>query len=94
YSLFAHIVATQTFHLDANLSHTRYDWQNILNSFLQSYTGANGIKTGSNAEGTDWTMAFSASRNGHLLIGAEMQAPSEGQLFTDARNILDKGFAS
>ncbi|MGH2482264.1 MAG: D-alanyl-D-alanine carboxypeptidase family protein, partial [Ktedonobacteraceae bacterium] len=52
YSLFAHIVATKTFHLDANLSHTRYDWQNILNSFLQSYTGANGIKTGSNAEGT------------------------------------------
>jgi hypothetical protein len=31
---------------------------------------------------------------GRLLIGAEMQAPSEQQVFTDAENILDTGFAS
>jgi D-alanyl-D-alanine carboxypeptidase len=39
-------------------------------------------------------MVFSASRNGHVLIGAEMQAPSEQQIFTDAENILNKGFSS
>jgi serine-type D-Ala-D-Ala carboxypeptidase (penicillin-binding protein 5/6) len=92
--LFAQIVSTQSYHLDANLSHTVYTWQNILAPFLQSYLGANGIKTGSNADGTDWCMVFSATRHGHLLIGTEMQAPSEDQLFTDAENILDRGFAS
>lgn len=94
FSLFAQIVSTQHYHLDPNLSHVRYDWDNILIPFIQNYPGANGIKTGSNAASTDWTMVFSASRNGHLLIGAEMQAPSEAQVFTDAQNILDKGFAS
>ncbi len=92
--VFAQIVSTQSYHLDANLSHTIYTWQNILAPFLQSYPGANGIKTGSNADGTDWCMVFSATRHGHLLIGAEMQAPSEDQVFTDAENILAMGFAS
>jgi len=92
--MFAQIVSTPSYHLDANLSHTVYTWQNILTPFLQSYPGAKGIKTGSNADGTDWCMVFSAARHGHLLIGAEMQAPSEDQVFTDAENILDRGFAS
>lgn len=94
YPLFRQIVSTQHYHIDPNLSHYRYDWDNILNPFLQNYSGANGIKTGSNAGSTDWCMVFSASRNGHLLIGAEMQAPSMDQVFTDAENILDKGFSS
>jgi serine-type D-Ala-D-Ala carboxypeptidase (penicillin-binding protein 5/6) len=94
YPLFAQIVSTPSYHLDPNLSHVRYDWQNILDAFLQSYPGANGVKTGSNAAETDWCMVFSASRHGYLLIGAEMQAPSEDQIFTDAENILTKGFDS
>ncbi|HLI07165.1 MAG TPA: serine hydrolase [Ktedonobacteraceae bacterium] len=93
YSIFAQIVSTPHYYLGANLSHTTYQWDNILNPFLQSYPNANGIKTGSNTDNTDWCMVFSATRNGHLLIGAEMQAPSEDQVFTDAGNILDKGFA-
>lgn len=92
--VFAQIVSTQSFHLDANLSHTVYTWKNILTPFLQSYPEANGIKTGSNADDTDWCMVFSATRHGHLLISAEMQAPSKDQVFTDAENILDMGFAS
>lgn len=92
--VFAQIVSTQSYHLDANLSHTVYTWQNILTPFLQSYPGANGIKTGSNADGTDWSMVFSATRHGHLLVGAEMQVSSEDQVFSDAENILDMGFAS
>ncbi len=93
-STFATIVNTHSIHLDPIFVHVRYDWDNILTPFLLSYPDANGIKTGSNAAGTDWCMVFSAFRNGHLLIGAEMQAPSEHQIFIDARNILDKGFAS
>ena len=91
YPLFATIVSTRHYHLDANLSHFRYDWDNILTPFLQGYPGANGIKTGSNADGNDWCMVFSAFHHGHLLIGAEMQAPSEQQVFTDAENILNQG---
>ena len=94
YTAFAQIVFTRHYHLDANLSHTTYTWDNILTPFLQGYSGANGIKTGSNDTLNDWCMVFSAARNGRLLIGAEMQAPSEDQVFTDAENILDKGFAS
>lgn len=94
YPLFAQIVSTPSYHLDPNLSHYRYDWTNILAPFLQRYPGASGIKTGSNAAETDWCMVFSAYRNGRLLIGAEMQAPTEHQVFLDAQNILDKGFDS
>src|SRR5437879_10028473 len=61
YSIFAQIVSTPSYHLDPNLSHVRYDWQNILDPFLQSYQGTNGVKTGSKAAGTDWCMIFSAS---------------------------------
>jgi hypothetical protein len=35
-------------------------------------------------------MVFAAYRHGDLLIGAEMQAPSQQQVFTDAENILNK----
>jgi D-alanyl-D-alanine carboxypeptidase len=94
YQLFATIVSTQQHHLAPDYYHHGYPWDNILAPFLQNYPGANGIKTGSNAAGTDWCMVFSAYRNGRLLIGAEMQVPSYQQLFTDVENILDKGFAS
>lgn len=94
YPLFAQIVATPTYHLDGNLSHVTYNWNNITESFLQSYPDANGIKTGSNATNDDWCMVFSAYRDNRLLIGAEMQAPSQAQIFTDATDILNKGFSS
>jgi D-alanyl-D-alanine carboxypeptidase len=92
--VFARIVATTALFLPANLSYTTYNWQNILLPFLWGYGRANGIKTGSNADSTDWCMVFSATHNGHLLIGAEMQAPSQAQIFTDAQQILAQGFAS
>jgi D-alanyl-D-alanine carboxypeptidase (penicillin-binding protein 5/6) len=94
YPLFAQIVATEVYHLGGNLSHVTYDWNNITLSFLQNYPGANGIKTGSDDAENDWCMVFSAYRNGRLLIGAEMQASSQDQVFTDATNILNKGFSS
>lgn len=91
---FAALVATLHHHVAPNLYHYSYAWENILNPFLQGYSGANGVKAGSNADGTDWCMVFAAYHNGRLLIGAEMQVPSAHQLFVDAENILNKGFAS
>lgn len=92
--IFATIVATQHHHVAADYFHHAYPWDNILNPFLQEYPNAIGIKTGSNADDTDWCMVFSAKRNGHFLIGAEMGALSEDQVFTDAENILTMGFTS
>ena len=94
YPFFAQIVSTQSFHLPPTLYHHKYPWDNILNTFLQSYSGADGIKTGSNSAGDDWCMVFSAYQHGHLLIGAEMHAPSQDQVIIDAKNILDRGFTS
>ena len=90
YPLFAQIVATSSHPLAPDYFRHGYpNWNNTLATFLQTVPGANGIKTGSNATSTDWCMVFSAYRNGHLLIGAEMQAHSSQQVFNDAANILN-----
>jgi D-alanyl-D-alanine carboxypeptidase (penicillin-binding protein 5/6) len=89
YPLFAQIVSSKSYQVDASCCHNKYTWNNTGIAYLQDVPGANGIKTGSNAEGTDWCMVFSAMRNGDLLIGAEMQAHSGEQVFTDAANILN-----
>lgn len=91
FPLFVTIVSTRHHYLAPDYYHRGYPWDNILNPFLQGYPDAHGIKTGSNAAGDDWCMVISAYRHGHLLIGAEMQVPSEQQVFTDAENILNKG---
>lgn len=94
YPLFTQIVATPSITVPPDFYHHKYPWSNVISPFLQSYPGANGIKTGSNATSTDWCMVFSATGKGHLLIGAEMQAISFDRVSSDAGNILDKGFAS
>jgi D-alanyl-D-alanine carboxypeptidase (penicillin-binding protein 5/6) len=94
FTLFAQIVSTPTFLLGATQYHHKYPWDNIIASFLANNPGANGIKTGSDLSNTDWCMVFSSYNKGHLLIGAEMQAPSYDQIATDASQILLRGFAS
>jgi D-alanyl-D-alanine carboxypeptidase len=37
-------------------------------------------------------MVFSARRNGHHLIGVELQAPSYDDVFADGAKLLDLGF--
>ena len=62
------------------------------NELLGHYDGMNGIKTG-------WTsaaggcLAASAQRGGLELIAIVMQAESPEARFTDARKLLDYGFA-
>lgn len=92
-STFVSVVSTQHHHMVADQNHDGYPWDNITDTFLAGYTGANGIKTGSNDASSMWNFVFSASRNGRLLIGAEMQAPSQTRVFKDAENILTKGFS-
>jgi D-alanyl-D-alanine carboxypeptidase len=89
YPLFEQIINSQSYTVNASCCHNKYTWNNITTPFLQNVPGAIGGKTGSNEDSTDWCMVFAANRNGHLLIGAEMQAHSIDQLFQDAANILN-----
>jgi D-alanyl-D-alanine carboxypeptidase (penicillin-binding protein 5/6) len=90
YPLFVQIIASQSYVVNASCCHNKYTWNNIMTPFLQDVPGAIGGKTGSNVDGTDWCMVFAAYRNGHLLIGAEMQAHSSDQVFLDAAHILNQ----
>lgn len=88
---FAKIVSTQHFELQAQTHRHFYPWDNT-NGLLGSYNGADGIKTGSLP---NWfCIVFSAKRNGRLLIGAELGAPTPDLLYGDATRMLDKGFGS
>jgi serine-type D-Ala-D-Ala carboxypeptidase (penicillin-binding protein 5/6) len=91
YSLFADIVAQVAYDVRPSLYTHKYHWENT-NALLTTYQGADGVKTG-------WTYAagvclvFSARRQGHHLIGAELQAPSYDDVFADAATLLDLGFS-
>ena len=90
--LFAQIVGQGTYDVRPTQYTHAYQWDNT-NALLTTYQGADGVKTG-------WTYAagvclvFSASRHGHHLIGAELQAPSYDDVFADATTLLDLGFAT
>jgi D-alanyl-D-alanine carboxypeptidase len=90
-SVFAQIVRQQNFVLPATLNHHRYDnWQNT-NQLLGLYPGADGIKTG-NSDDSGYCLVFSATRNGHRLIGTLMHDSSD-ELYQDSMSALDTGFA-
>jgi len=90
-TLFAHIVAQDAYDVRPSQYTHAYHWENT-NALLATYPGADGVKTG-------WTndagvcLVFSARRNGHHLIGAELQAPSYDAVFADGAKLLDLGFS-
>lgn len=88
--LFAQIVRTQDYHLEATINHHDYPWHNT-NSWLSMYRGADGIKTGDTAA-AGYCMVFSATRNGHRLIGVELGAPDFATVFKDANRMMALGF--
>jgi D-alanyl-D-alanine carboxypeptidase len=92
FSIFAQIVAQPSYVLHATLHNHLYNTWDNTNGLLGTYMGANGVKTGS-SDDAGYCMVFSATRNGHFLIGTEMHADSFDQLFSDAATLLDKGFA-
>ena len=89
--LFAQIVRTQHYQLLATASHHRYSWDNT-NTLLATYQGMTGIKTGFTVE-AGACLVFSATRNGHHLIGIVLHSIDENHRFNDARILLDWGFS-
>lgn len=88
---FTQIVQSQHYLLGASGTHARYDWTNT-NTLLGSYQGANGIKTGTTDE-AGFCLVFSATRQGHHLIGVVLHSSSEAARITDAQKLLNWGFA-
>jgi len=89
--LFAQIVSTRHYQLPATSSHHSYTWDNT-NTLLAIYEGATGIKTGFTTE-AGGCLVFSAIRAGHHLIGVVLHSLDEAHRITDARILLDWGFA-
>ena len=89
--LFAQIVRTQHFTLAANATHNAHSWDNT-NTLLTSYYGMTGIKTGFTLEAGP-CLVFSATRNGHHLLGVVLHSSDEAHRFNDAKLLLDWGFS-
>jgi serine-type D-Ala-D-Ala carboxypeptidase (penicillin-binding protein 5/6) len=66
-------------------------WENT-NKLLSSYSGAIGVKTGSGDE-SGFCLTFAATRNGKTVIGTVLASTSKDQRTTDAKKLLDYGFA-
>ena len=89
--LFAQIVHTQHYSLPATATHHSYTWNNT-NLMLSTYSGATGIKTGFTLEAGE-CLVFSATRSGHHLIGVLFHSIDAAHRFSDAKTLLDWGFA-
>ena len=89
--LFAQIVSTKQYKVPASATHHAYTWTNI-NQLLITYPGATGIKTGYTLE-AGGCLVFSATRNVHHLIGVVMHSSDEPHRFSDAKVLLNWGFA-
>jgi serine-type D-Ala-D-Ala carboxypeptidase (penicillin-binding protein 5/6) len=89
--LFAQIVSTQHYSLAANSTHGAHPWDNT-NTLLKTYTGMTGIKTGFTLE-AGGCLVFSATRNGHHLLGVVLHSVPENSRFSDAETLLNWGFA-
>jgi len=89
--LFAQIVHTQHYSIPATAIHHSYTWTNT-NLMLTTYSGATGIKTGFTLEAGE-CLVFSATRSGHHLIGVVFHSIDATHRFSDAKTLLDWGFA-
>lgn len=88
---FAQLVELQHFVLPASAVHHAYTWDSI-DTLLSTYPGATGIKTGFTVE-AGYCLVFAATTGGHHLLGVLLHEPDADQRFTDARSLLDWGFA-
>ncbi len=66
-----------------------YTWYNT-NKLLGSYSGANGIKTGTGSSAGP-CLVFAATRGGRTYVGVVLNAPDR---YRDAAKLLDFGFGS
>ncbi len=63
------------------------------NKMIRFYEGANGIKTGFTQEAR-FCLSASATRNNFTLIAVVLGSPTSNIRFTEARKLLDYGFAA
>lgn len=63
------------------------------NKLIRFYDGATGLKTGSTSS-AGYNVSATAERNGMELIAVVMQGKTSDERFTDARTLLDYGFAT
>ena len=97
--LFAEIVKTTEYRLARDVHHHGYTWKTT-NSLLayasdaptvKVYPGATGIKTGYTVE-AGGCLVFSATRNGHDLMGGVLGSANKTSRFLDAITLLNWGF--
>jgi serine-type D-Ala-D-Ala carboxypeptidase (penicillin-binding protein 5/6) len=89
--LFAQIVSKSHYNLPASATHNAHSWDNT-NTLLTTYSGTTGIKTGFTLE-AGGCLVFSATRNGHHLLGVALHSVPENNRFSDAKLLLNWGFA-
>ncbi|HIV86106.1 MAG TPA: D-alanyl-D-alanine carboxypeptidase [Candidatus Monoglobus merdigallinarum] len=63
------------------------------NRLLKTYSGANGLKTGSTSK-AKYCLSATAERNGMTLVAVVLGAPSTAERFGSAAKLLDYGFAN
>ncbi|GAB2734786.1 D-alanyl-D-alanine carboxypeptidase family protein [Streptomyces bullii] len=66
-------------------------WKNT-NPLLGTYTGAIGVKTGSGPQ-SKYCLVFAATRGGKTVIGTVLASTNETTRATDAKKLLNHGFA-
>ncbi len=91
--LFAQIAQLQEYKLAPTIDHHAYDWTTT-DTLLSSYPGAVGVKTGFTPE-AGYCLVFAGTSGGQHLIGVVLNdsATDPNVRFTDARKLLDWGFA-
>ncbi len=89
--IFAQIVSKTHYNLAASATHNSHSWDNT-NTLLATYPGMTGIKTGFTLE-AGGCLVFSATRNGHHLLGVVLRSIPENNRFRDAAALLNWGFA-
>ncbi|WP_445280059.1 D-alanyl-D-alanine carboxypeptidase family protein [Streptomyces sp. DSM 118148] len=70
---------------------TMKTWDNT-NGLLSSYSGTIGVKTGSGPE-AKYCLVFAATRNGKTVVGTGLASTSITQRESDAKKLLNYGFA-
>ncbi|MET9900272.1 D-alanyl-D-alanine carboxypeptidase [Streptomyces sp. NPDC006446] len=70
-----------------------YSWENTNKPLLSGYSGTIGVKTGSGPE-AKYCLVFAATRNGKTVIGTVLASTSITARTSDAKKLLNYGFAS
>ncbi|MFF2651002.1 D-alanyl-D-alanine carboxypeptidase family protein [Streptomyces sp. NPDC058045] len=94
YSTFRTVVKTKSTQQKVTTKSGGYrymSWTNT-NKLLSGYTGTIGVKTGSGPE-AGYCLVFAATRNGRTVVGTVLADSSETQRTTDAKKLMDYGFA-